>query len=113
MKKFVMALVVATSAMSMVGCAVQPVQVQGIVADKKFIPQHDTVKHTSTAHNGYVYPSSYRMRMPNQYILVIKTPRGMVESSVSESEFLATPIGKRLMVETTEVLWASDVKKPR
>ncbi len=111
MKKLVMALVVAASAMTMVGCAVQPVQVHGVVVDKKFIPQHDQIKDTTTAYAGRVYPGSYRMRVPNQFILVIKTPRGVVESLVSENEFRMTPVGKRLMVETTEVVWASDVKK--
>lgn len=77
MKKLVMALVVAASAMTMVGCAVQPVQVHGVVVDKKFIPQHDQIKDTTTAYAGRVYPGSYRMRVPNQFILVIKTPRGV------------------------------------
>lgn len=110
MKKFVMALAVAAM-VSMSGCAVQPVQVAGIVKDKRFVPQHETVKHNSTAYNGVVYPGSYRMVVPNQYILVVQTAKGMVEAPVSEYEFRNTPIGRRIDIETSEMVWASDVKK--
>ena len=111
MKKLAMTLAMVASFVTLAGCAVAPVQVPGVVADKKFIQQHRAVLNTSTAYKGKVYPSSQIVNMPNQYILVINTARGTVESQVSEYEFRNTPVGKRLIVETTEVVWYSDVKK--
>ena len=111
MKKMVMALALAASAIMVTGCAVQPVQVPGVVMDKRFVPQHETYKNTTSAYGRTVYPSGYRTRIPDQYILVIKTSRGMVESVVSPQEFMNTPVGKRLYVETTEAVLAPDLKK--
>lgn len=110
MKKMVMALAIATSSV-LTGCAVSPVHMPGVVVSKEIIPSHRKLVQNTSAYNGQVYAgSSYWINVPAQYVLHIKTNDGMMDSVVSEYEFVRTPVGKRLTVETNKPVWAWEKK---